>query len=124
MGVGVGAGEGAGPGAGFGSGVGAGGTAVHCANNVALAVNGNDAPLAYAVPEPFAAVFHPANVNPARVNAFAVNAVAIDADCAAITPEPPFASNVTVNTGAGAGTVIVNVLLAAAATGLNAAVAA
>ena len=36
--------------------------AVHCAYNVALVVNGYDAKSAYGVPEPFASVFHPANV--------------------------------------------------------------
>ena len=74
-----------------------GGLAVHCAYNVAFVVNGYDEEFAYAVPEPFAAVFHPANVKPVRVNAFAVKLVADDAVCDDIDPEPPFASNVTVD---------------------------
>ena len=67
----------------------------HCAYNVAFAVNGYEAEFAYGVPEPFAAVFHPAKVYPARVNAFAVRFVADDDVCADIEPLPPLPSNVT-----------------------------
>ena len=59
--------------------VGAEGAVAHCAYNVTEAVNGYVAPLAYAVPEPSAAVFQPANVWPEYVNELDVNAVAVAA---------------------------------------------
>ena len=59
-----------------------------------------DAVFAYAVPVPFARVFHPPKVYPARVYVFAVNAFAVPAviDMLVIcVPAPPFASKVTAN---------------------------
>ena len=74
---------------------------VHCANNVTFAapiVNVDPADLA--VPDPFAAVFHPANVYPDRAIDPApatVTAEPAATVCAAGGDEPPFASYVTVN---------------------------
>ena len=47
------------------------------------------------MPDPSAAVAHPANVNPLRVNVFNVKAVAEDPDCADIDPDPELALKVT-----------------------------
>ena len=70
-------------------------TYVHCANNVTFAapiVNVDPADLA--VPDPFAAVFHPANVYPDRVidpapATVTVESITADADDGAFAP--PFA---------------------------------
>jgi hypothetical protein len=47
------------------------------------------------VPDPFAAVFQPANEYPARVNVFAVRFDATFASWALIVPDPPLLANVT-----------------------------
>jgi hypothetical protein len=69
----------------------------HVAYSVVDAVNGYDALSAYAVPFPFADVFHPLNVYPERViaPALSVRAVAFDALWLVMDPLPPFASKDT-----------------------------